>query len=200
MSAIDPFLPDADPLAAFNALLEEARQVGEAQPEAMALATVSSEGLPSLRIVLFKGWREGALCFYTNLESRKGRELAANPRAALVFYWPLLRRQVRFEGPVERLERTVAEAYFHSRPRASQLSAAVSAQSEPIASMEELAGRLTQLEKQLDGTEVPLPDFWGGFGLRPQCMEFWAGAENRLHERMRFHQENGAWRQERLAP
>jgi pyridoxamine 5'-phosphate oxidase len=166
----------------------------------MTLATATPDGRPSARMVLLRGFDERGFCFYTNYESRKGGELAANPNAALVFWWGELERQVRIEGRVERTSRSESEAYFRSRPPGSQLSAAASPQSQVIdgrAVLEERVARLATGQK--DG-EVPLPGFWGGYRLVPEVVEFWQGRPNRLHDRLRYRRAGDRWRIERLAP
>jgi pyridoxamine 5'-phosphate oxidase len=167
----------------------------------MTLATATPEAHPSARIVLLKGIDAQGFAFYTNYESQKGRELSANPRAALVFYWAELERQVRIEGTVVKIPREESETYFHSRPRGSQLGALVSHQSRVIAGRSVLEQDLSQLEQTLEGKPVPMPEEWGGFWLRPELFEFWQGRPNRLHDRLRYTMETpGNWRVERLSP
>ena len=173
------------------------------QVNAMTLATVSSDGRPSARIVLLKGYGADGFRFFTNYESRKGRELAANPFASLVFYWPVMNRSVRIEGRVEKLPADVSDSYFHSRPHGSQIGASVSHQSTVLSSRSDLEQRTQQLEaKYPQGTEVPRPENWGGFLLRPDAVEFWQGQSSRLHDRIKFHRENleSEWVIERLSP
>ena len=169
----------------------------------MTLATVSADGRPSARIVLLKGYGADGFRFFTNYESRKGRELAANPFASLVFYWPVMNRSVRIEGRVEKLPADVSDSYFHSRPHGSQIGASVSHQSTVLSSRSDLEQRTQQLEaKYPQGTEVPRPENWGGFLLRPDAVEFWQGQSSRLHDRIKFHRENleSEWVIERLSP
>ena len=190
---------DADPVVQFRRWFEQAEQAGLLEPTAMTLATATPDGRPSARMVLLRGFDERGFCFYTNYESRKGAELAANPRAALVFWWGELERQVRIEGPVEPTTRQESEAYFHSRPPGSQLSAAASPQSRVIdrATLEQ---RVAELATSLPEGEVPLPDFWGGYRLAHEVVEFWQGRPNRLHDRLRYRRAGDGWKIERLAP
>jgi pyridoxamine 5'-phosphate oxidase len=193
----------SDPIAQFETWFREARQAGLPEPNAMTLATSTSEGHCSARIVLLKELDENGFVFYTNYDSRKGRDLTENPQASLVFYWAELERQVRIEGGVERVPRQQSEAYFKTRPRGSRLGAWVSHQSEVIQSRKVLEVRLRDLEARYTGTdEVPMPDYWGGFRVRPASIEFWQGRPNRLHDRLQYtrNSEENEWRIERLAP
>jgi len=190
-----------DPMAQFERWFEDARRAEIFEPNAMTLATVGADGQPSARVVLLKGVDEQGLVFYTNLASRKSRELDANARAALVFWWGPLARQVRFEGAVERVAEAAAERYFASRPRGSQIGAWASAQSSVIASREVLEQAARRHEERFAEGAVPRPGFWGGFRLLPVRVEFWQGRADRLHDRLRYAREGGgAWRIERLAP
>jgi pyridoxamine 5'-phosphate oxidase len=189
-----------DPLAQLERWLGEASGAGLVEPTAMALATVAADGRPSVRMVLFKGLHDGGLTFYTNYDSRKAGELAANARAALVFWWDRLERQVRVEGRVGKLPRAISGRYFHRRPRESQLSAAVSRQSQVVGSRAELEKRYAALERNLGGAEVPLPENWGGFVLVPDLFEFWQGRRGRLHDRLVYRPAGRDWRIERLEP
>ena len=189
-----------DPIAQFGEWFDAAREAGVRVPETMTLATASADGTPSARMVLLKGADEHGFVFFTGYESRKGEELAANPRAALVFYWQPLGRQVRVEGPVERVPETESAEYWATRPRGSQLAAWTSRQSRPLASREELEQRYGELEREHEGREVPLPPHWGGFRLRPEAIEFWEHRDNRLHDRVRFTRARDGWQAQRLWP
>ncbi len=201
-SPIDPSSLDADPLRQFMSWLEEAvRSPDVVQPLGMTLATVDAEGRPSARIVLLRGIEEGTLVFYTNYESRKGRDLEIHPRAALVFWWPELDRQVRLEGNVRRMPEAASDAYFRQRPSASRFSAAASPQSEAIGSREELELRVRELTRRHPDGDLPRPAFWGGYRLEPDLIEFWQEGLSRLHDRFVYRREpKGSWRIERLAP
>jgi pyridoxamine 5'-phosphate oxidase len=169
------------------------------EPNAVVLATASTEGRPSARTVLLKAFDERGLTIYTNYTSRKGHELTANPQASLVIPWIDLQRQVIAEGLVTQITAEESAAYFQSRPRGAQLSAWASRQSTVIPSREELVRRRTELEQRF-GDEIPVPDFWGGFRLEPEAVEFWQGRPDRLHDRLRFRRDAGGWVVERLAP
>lgn len=190
----------ADPIEQFRLWLDQAMAAYPEEFTSMTLATADREGRPSARIVLLKGVDERGFVFYTNYESRKARELEQNPRAALVFYWSALDRQVRVEGTIERTSREESEAYFRSRPPGSQVGAWVSPQSRPIAGREELEEKVRQAAERFAG-DVPLPDHWGGFRVRPDVLEFWQGRPSRLHDRLCYIRlADGGWRVERLAP
>jgi pyridoxamine 5'-phosphate oxidase len=189
---------DPDPLRQFERWYEEA-SVAERAPEAIALATATPEGRPSVRMVLLKSFDARGFAFFTGYDSRKGRELDANPRAALLAYWDPLGRQVRIEGEVERLPREESEAYFSSRPLRSRLAAIASRQSEPIETREELEDRVEATAAGA-GDDPPLPEHWGGYRLRPDAFEFWQHREDRLHDRLRYTRAGSAWRLERLQP
>ena len=191
---------DADPVVQFGRWFEQAEQAGLLEPHAMTLATATADGRPSARMVLLRGFDERGFCFYSNYESRKAAELAANPRAALVFWWDKLERQVRIEGTVERTSRAESEAYFTSRPPGSQLSAAASPQSRVVPDRAVLERRVAELATAVPDGHVPLPDFWGGYRLAHEVVEFWQGRPNRLHDRLRYRRVGDAWRIERLAP
>jgi pyridoxamine 5'-phosphate oxidase len=188
-----------DPLAQFRLWYEEASAVTTA-PDAAALATATPEGRPSARIVLVKRADERGFAFHTNLESRKGGELAANPRAALLFHWRELGRQVRVEGAVERVSDAEADEYFRTRPVGSRVAAWASPQSRPLADRAELERWYREAEARFAGGEVPLPPHWGGFRVVPDVYEFWQHGEHRLHDRVRYERDGAAWRQTRLAP
>jgi pyridoxamine 5'-phosphate oxidase len=192
---------DPDPLRQFAAWFRHAASVGVEAPEAAVLATASATGAPAARMVLIKQYDERGLVFYSNYESRKGQDIAANPRAALLFYWERPGRQVRIEGPVKRTTPRETDAYVRSRPRASQLSALASPQSRPIASREVLEQRVSELTRQHDSADLPLPDAWGGFRVHPESWEFWQRQADRLHDRLRYTRgDDGAWLIQRLAP
>jgi pyridoxamine 5'-phosphate oxidase len=190
----------ADPLILFQSWLEEARAAAGYDADAMAVATATREGAPSVRMVLLKGADERGLVFFTNYSSRKGEELEQNPRAALLFNWPELGRQVRIEGPVSRVERAESEAYARSRPRQSQLSALASPQSQVVPDREWLERRVEELDREHAGAELPVREDWGGYRLNPVAWEFWQHRPNRLHDRFRYLPEGGGWLIERLGP
>lgn len=192
---------DPDPMQQFRRWFDDAKASGGALPEAMALATATPDGAPSVRMVLLKGVDANGFVFFTNYESAKGRELEANPRAALCFYWNAFGRQVRITGAVSRVPPQESEAYFGSRPRESQLSAAVSRQSAVIPNRQVLEQQVEALRRELGAQAVPRPSFWGGYRLTPSVIEFWLHRDNRLHDRLRYlRQPDGGWRVERLSP
>jgi pyridoxamine 5'-phosphate oxidase len=192
---------DANPFRQFAVWFDEARAASSIEPNAMALATVGADGRPSLRMVLLKGADERGFVFYTNYESRKGRELADTPWAALTFFWPEMERQIRIEGRVEPVSAEESDAYFHSRPVGSQLSASASRQSEVIAGREELEQRVAALGARYQDQEIPRPENWGGFRVIPDAIEFWQGRASRLHDRLRYRLlASGDWQIERLSP
>ena len=190
----------SDPLLQFRDWFAEASAALDV-PEAMALATASAEGAPSVRMVLLKGIDERGLVFFSHYTSRKGPELEANPQAALLFHWSPLGRQVRVEGTVERVSEVESDAYFATRPRGAQVGAVASRQSDRLGSRAELYERLAELEDDLAGGAVPRPPTWGGFLLVPRAWEFWQHRESRLHDRFRYEREpTGGWRADRLFP
>jgi pyridoxamine 5'-phosphate oxidase len=191
---------DPDPLAQFQHWFDDARRAEVHEPNAMTLATVDAAGQPAARMVLLKGLDARGLAFYTNRDSRKGRELLGNPKAALVFWWGPIERQVRFEGTIEKVEAAEADAYFASRPRGSQLAAWASAQSSVIEGRAALEAAERAQRERFGEREVPRPPFWGGYRLVPAVVEFWHGRESRLHDRLRYTRTPEGWRIERLAP
>lgn len=192
---------DENPFEQFAQWMEEAMEEGGVEVNAMTLATATSDGIPSARTVLLKGFDERGFVFYSNYGSQKGHELAENPHASLLFHWSKLGRQIRINGDVKRTSAEESEAYFHSRPTGSQIGAAVSHQSEVIPSREWLEERLKELEEEYGDQEVPLPPYWGGFRVTPRSMEFWQGRPSRLHDRLRYTlQPDGSWVIERLSP
>jgi pyridoxamine 5'-phosphate oxidase len=188
-----------DPIALFSDWFRAASESELNDPNAMSLATASAEGRPSVRIVLLKRVDAAGFAFYTNAESRKGLELAANPQAALCFHWKSLRRQVRVEGTVAELPAADADAYFHSRSYKSQIGALASQQSRLLESREAMEARAHSLEERYPG-EVPRPGYWRGYVVRPETIEFWQDGPDRLHDRMLFERDNSGWRKTRLYP
>lgn len=191
---------DDDPVALFGRWLDEAVAAGIHEPNAMALATADESGRPSVRTVLLKGFDEAGAVFYTNYDSRKARELAANPWASAVLLWRELQRQVRIEGRVERVDSAQSDAYFGSRPRGAQIGAVASRQSQPIDSREALEAQVADVEQAYDGRDVDRPAQWGGYRLALEVMEFWQGRPNRIHDRLRFARVGTGWSRERLQP
>jgi pyridoxamine 5'-phosphate oxidase len=191
----------SDPLRQFATWFDQASAAGALQPEAAAVATATPDGAPSVRYVLVKQFDERGFVFFSNYRSRKGRELQDNPRAALLFHWEALGRQVRIEGPVERIAPEESAAYAHSRPRGSQLSALASPQSQVIESREWLEQRVAELAERYRDQELPLPETWGGLRVSPASYEFWQHRQDRLHDRLRYTRAAaGGWDIERLAP
>lgn len=189
-----------DPMALFQEWYEGAVATGIGRPDAIALATASTTGAPSVRMVLFKGVQHAGFVFFTNYESKKGRELDENPQAALAFYWEALHRQVRVEGRVEKTGPDESNEYWSTRPRESQLSAIASLQSSPIGSRMELEASVTRLRAEFENREIPRPARWGGYRVIPDRIEFWQGQPNRLHDRLNYIRDGRGWRVERLAP
>ncbi len=200
MSKLSEKSVKADPIAQFALWFEEMLKHPSPEPYAVVLATATREGRPSARMVLLKNVDHRGFEFYTNYHSRKGRELAENPHGALLFYWGELRRQVRVEGPVEKLSPEESDAYFATRPFENQVSAWTSQQSRVIESREVLEKRFQELVEQYRGKPVPRPPHWGGYRLRPLQIEFWQGQPNRLHDRIRYTRTDTGWKIERLAP
>ncbi|MBV8563603.1 MAG: pyridoxamine 5'-phosphate oxidase [Actinobacteria bacterium] len=203
MSGVDTGLRrsdlDDDPLVQFGRWFAEAA-TDVAVPEAVALATATADGAPSVRMVLLKGFDERGLVFFSHYDSRKGRELAANPQAALLFHWAPLGRQVRVEGTVEQVASEESDAYFATRPRGAQVGARASRQSRPLTGREELELQVLALDAEYDGREVPRPETWGGFRLGPRAWEFWQHRDSRLHDRFRYELGAEGWVSERLWP
>jgi pyridoxamine 5'-phosphate oxidase len=195
-----PPKPVTDPISLFEEWFSEAVATGMKLPEAMALATATSRGVPSVRMVLLRGLEDGRFAFFTNYRSRKGRELERNPRASLLFHWPSLDRQVRIEGAVRKLTRRDSNAYFQTRPRESQLAAWASAQSSVIPGREALEAEFERAKTRFDGNEIPCPPFWGGYHLVPTQIEFWEGRAHRLHDRWCYEKQRRGWRVVLLAP
>jgi pyridoxamine 5'-phosphate oxidase len=191
---------DADPFVQFRRWLEGALEANAPEPNAMALASADAAGRPSVRIVLLRGYDARGFRFFTNYESRKGRELAARAEAAALFFWPALQRQIRIEGCVEMLAASESDTYFASRPRGHRLSAWASPQSTVIESRDALEARVREMEERFAGTEIPRPANWGGFRLAPRTFEFWQGRPNRVHDRILFERVQEEWRRARLAP
>lgn len=190
-----------DPMAMFGRWFADALAANLHEPNAMDLATVGPEGRPSVRMVLLKGYDDEGFRFFTNIASRKGRDLAGNPHCALAFPWHLLERQVRVEGVAELLPCDEVSAYFASRPRPSQLGAWASHQSRAVAGRDELDAAYDEVERRFPGeAEVPVPDEWGGYLVRPEVVEFWQGRRGRLHDRLAYRRTDGGWVRERLAP
>ena len=190
---------DVNPMAQVRAWFDAARAAGIHEPEAAALATATPDGRPSVRIVLIRGIDDRGISWYTNRESRKGRELAANPRAAVAFHWAALERQVRLEGPVEPLDDAESDAYFAGRPHMSRIGAWASHQGTVIPDMAHLDARVAEYAERYPDA-VPRPEYWGGYLLRPDAVEFWQGRPNRLHDRIHHVRDGDGWRVERLAP
>ena len=191
---------DRDPIELFGEWFQEARESGIMLPESASLATATPEGVPSSRMVLLRAFSAEGFVFYTNYGSRKARELDANPRASLLLYWAILQRQVRVEGRVERIGHEESEAYFRTRDRGSQIGAWASRQSDTLDERSTLERRVSQAEERFKDQDVTLPEFWGGYRVVPERIEFWQGRLNRLHDRLAFKRADGGWETERLYP
>jgi pyridoxamine-phosphate oxidase len=202
LAALDETHCAANPVRQFERWFQEAKTTGAKEPNAMTLATVGPGGQPSARIVLLKGIEQDCFLFYTNYQSRKGRELAANPRCALTFHWVELERQVRIEGVAQKVSKETSETYFKGRPKGSRIGAVVSNQSEELPSRQPLEARLAELEQAFANTnDVPMPASWGGYYVKPHLLEFWQGRTNRLHDRIVYRlNDDGSWRMGRLSP
>lgn len=200
LTGLPPDVAERDPIILFSEWFAEARKSGIILADAMCLATCTTDARPSARMVLLKEIGDRAILFYTNYDSRKGEELRRNPHAAGVMHWTALQRQVRIEGPVSRVDRSKSQAYFRSRDRGSQIGAWASRQSRPLESRTELEQRERDIHRRFDNHTVPLPEFWGGFRLQIDSIEFWQGRANRLHDRIRFDWVDGAWEVQRLYP
>ena len=199
--ALDEAGADFDPFRQFDAWFTDAQAANIPDPNAMTVATATPDGHPSARIVLLRGYDERGFVFYTNYQSRKGQELAENPAAALVFFWPALERQIRITGVVAAVSRDETDRYFRSRPRGSRLGAWASPQSAVIAGRAEVEDQLHGLQQQYPGDDIPTPPHWGGYRVAPDTFEFWQGRPSRLHDRLRYaRQPDGSWRIDRLAP
>lgn len=199
--SMDEFDLLSNPIDQFNNWFKNALNSKVSEANAMVLSTVSSQNIPSARVVLLKGVQSNGFKFYTNYDSFKGKELAENPNACLTFFWPALEQQIRVTGLVEKIDATVAEAYFHSRPRGSQISALASNQSARIADRVILVDEVARLEKLYADTTVPKPEFWGGYLLKPTKVEFWQGRSSRLHDRFLYEKlDDDNWQVSRLSP
>ena len=200
LSGLDESELTADPVEMFTGWFDNARAAGVLEPNAMVLSTVSADGVPSARTVLLKGLSSGGFVFFTNYESRKARELGANPHCSLVFGWYQLQRQVRVEGVASRVSRAETDGYFASRPRDSQLGAWASPQSTVVPSRSVLDASYAEVEERFAGVDIPSPPHWGGYVVTPERVEFWQGRRSRMHDRLEYRREGAGWATGRLAP
>jgi len=189
-----------NPLVQFHAWFEQYRDTNPPEPTIMTMASVDENGQPWQRILLLKGFDENGFVFFTNFESNKGQQLAENAKASLHFFWINLERQVQVQGEVEKISREDAERYFHSRPRESQLGAWASAQSQPLENRAVLEQKFAEVSEQYEGQEIPLPEHWGGYRVKPERMEFWQGGAHRLHDRVEYQNNGADWSKQRLNP
>ena len=200
-SALSESSVDPDPIRQFQLWFDQATGAGIAEPHAVTVATVSPEGRPSARIVLMRGFDDRGFTFFTNYQSRKGREIAANPFASMVFFWQALERQVRVEGQIVLTSEAESNEYFQGRPTGSKLGAWISNQSEVVASREALEAEMATIQERFPGDQIPRPPHWGGYRLVPDAIEFWQGRRSRLHDRLIYRKSlEGVWRIERLSP
>lgn len=199
-ASLDPSDVDPDPLEQFRLWYEEQKQVTSGEPNAMMVATATSDGCPSARMVLLKHWDAAGFVFFSSYNSPKGLDIEENPRAALLFYWPETERQVRIEGTVTPTSRQEATEYFHSRPRGSQIAANIARQSQPVVSRDALETEIAELTERFAAGEVNIPDTWGGFRVNPERVEFWQGRSSRLHDRVQYTRDGDSWEIVRLAP